>query len=168
MEAAAVPAVDVAERVPSAVVAARDVTRRYGEGDTAVDALRGVGLDVEQGKLVPEQRVVVVGLGDTAMETAIALCRQPNVTVTVLSRGTDFRRGKSRNIEEVRRMRDAGRLDLRFENEVMRIDRGRVTVRGPRGESTLTADVVFVMIGSILPWGFLESVAVRRGSVTSA
>jgi len=51
MEAAAVPATDVAERAPSAVVAARDLTRRYGEGDTAVDALRGVTLDVEQGKL---------------------------------------------------------------------------------------------------------------------
>ena len=51
MEAAAVPAGDVAERAPSAVVAARDITRRYGEGDTAVDALRGVTLDVEQGKL---------------------------------------------------------------------------------------------------------------------
>ncbi|MDQ2981632.1 MAG: ABC transporter ATP-binding protein [Actinomycetota bacterium] len=51
MEAAAIPAVDVAERVPAAVVAARDVTRRYGEGDTAVDALGGVTLDVDQGKL---------------------------------------------------------------------------------------------------------------------
>jgi putative ABC transport system ATP-binding protein len=51
MEAAAVPAVDVAGRPPSAVVAARDITRRYGEGDTAVDALRGVGLDVAEGKL---------------------------------------------------------------------------------------------------------------------
>jgi putative ABC transport system ATP-binding protein len=51
MEAAAVPAGDVAERAPSAVVAARDITRRYGEGDTAVDALRGVSLDVSQGKL---------------------------------------------------------------------------------------------------------------------
>jgi putative ABC transport system ATP-binding protein len=51
MEAAAVPAVDVAERAPTAVVAARDITRRYGEGDTAVDALRGVTLDVDQGKL---------------------------------------------------------------------------------------------------------------------
>jgi len=50
MEAAA-PAVDVAERAPTAVVAARDVTRRYGEGDTAVDALRGVTLDVSEGKL---------------------------------------------------------------------------------------------------------------------
>src|SRR5947207_9312543 len=51
MEAAAVPATDVAERAPIAVVASRDVTRRYGEGDAAVDALRGVTLDVAEGKL---------------------------------------------------------------------------------------------------------------------
>jgi putative ABC transport system ATP-binding protein len=34
-----------------AVVTAHEVTRRYGEGDTAVDALRGVSLDVAPGKL---------------------------------------------------------------------------------------------------------------------
>ena len=34
-----------------AVVTAHDIHRRYGEGDAAVDALRGVSLDVEQGKL---------------------------------------------------------------------------------------------------------------------
>jgi putative ABC transport system ATP-binding protein len=34
-----------------AVVSASDVTRRYGEGDTAVDALRGVSLDVLRGQL---------------------------------------------------------------------------------------------------------------------
>ena len=33
------------------VVAAVEVTRRYGEGDTAVDALRGVSLDIARGKL---------------------------------------------------------------------------------------------------------------------
>jgi putative ABC transport system ATP-binding protein len=33
------------------VVSARDLTRRYGEGDTAVDALRGVSLDVRRGEL---------------------------------------------------------------------------------------------------------------------
>ena len=33
------------------VVTARDVTRRFGQGDTAVDALRGVTLDVARGKL---------------------------------------------------------------------------------------------------------------------
>jgi putative ABC transport system ATP-binding protein len=34
------------------VVQATGVTRRYGEGATAVDALRGVSLDVESGQLV--------------------------------------------------------------------------------------------------------------------
>ena len=34
-----------------AVVVAREVTRRYGEGDTAVDALRGVSLEVRHGGL---------------------------------------------------------------------------------------------------------------------
>ncbi len=33
------------------VVTATDVTRRYGEGETAVDALRGVSLQIERGKL---------------------------------------------------------------------------------------------------------------------
>jgi putative ABC transport system ATP-binding protein len=34
-----------------AVVEARDITRRYGDGETAVDALRGVSLDVRRGQL---------------------------------------------------------------------------------------------------------------------
>jgi putative ABC transport system ATP-binding protein len=34
------------------VVEARELTRRYGEGETAVDALRGVSLDVQAGQLV--------------------------------------------------------------------------------------------------------------------
>jgi putative ABC transport system ATP-binding protein len=34
-----------------AVIAARHVVRRYGEGDTAVEALRGVSVDIERGRL---------------------------------------------------------------------------------------------------------------------
>ncbi len=36
---------------PEAVVVARDLTRRYGAGDTAVDALAGVSLEIAAGKL---------------------------------------------------------------------------------------------------------------------
>src|SRR3954451_10504686 len=35
----------------TAVVSATDLTRRYGEGDTSVDALRGVTLEIERGRL---------------------------------------------------------------------------------------------------------------------
>jgi putative ABC transport system ATP-binding protein len=46
---AAVPA--ASNGSPNAVVTASDITRRYGEGDAAVDALRGVDLSVERGEL---------------------------------------------------------------------------------------------------------------------
>jgi putative ABC transport system ATP-binding protein len=50
-QATAIPAEGVAEHAPSAVVAARQLSRQYGEGDTAVQALRGVDLDVQREKL---------------------------------------------------------------------------------------------------------------------
>jgi ABC-type glutathione transport system ATPase component len=51
-ESIAVPAAGAAEATPTGpVVEAHELTRRYGEGDTAVDALRGVSLEVARGKL---------------------------------------------------------------------------------------------------------------------
>jgi putative ABC transport system ATP-binding protein len=51
-EAVAAPAVGAAEGQHfGPVVSAHDLTRRYGEGETAVDALRGVSLDVPKGQL---------------------------------------------------------------------------------------------------------------------
>ena len=50
-EALVLPAADVAERAPQAVVAARDLTRRYGEGATSVEALREVSLEIARGQL---------------------------------------------------------------------------------------------------------------------
>jgi putative ABC transport system ATP-binding protein len=41
----------VSENGKGSVVVARDVTRRYGEGQTCVDALRGVSVDIERGRL---------------------------------------------------------------------------------------------------------------------
>src|SRR6266704_3114426 len=46
-------AATAADEAPHAgpVVSATDLTRRYGEGDTAVEALRGISLDVPKGQL---------------------------------------------------------------------------------------------------------------------
>jgi len=41
----------VSETQGGAVVVAHDVSRRYGEGETAVDALRGVSVAIERGRL---------------------------------------------------------------------------------------------------------------------
>ena len=41
----------MSESTNGSVVVARDVTRRYGEGQTCVDALRGVSVEIERGRL---------------------------------------------------------------------------------------------------------------------
>src|SRR4051794_9124171 len=56
MATVAIPAVEQVDSTGLAipgqfVVAAADLTRRYGDGETAVDALRGVSLDVAKGQL---------------------------------------------------------------------------------------------------------------------
>ena len=56
-ESRTAPAADVpadataAKEAPGAVVAARDLARRYGEGENAVQALRSVSIDVDRKKL---------------------------------------------------------------------------------------------------------------------
>jgi putative ABC transport system ATP-binding protein len=65
-----------------AVVSARDITRVYGEGETAVHALRGVTLDVERGKLTAVMGPSGSGKS-TLMHILAALDRPTGGTVTV-------------------------------------------------------------------------------------
>ncbi|MEM6294897.1 MAG: NAD(P)-binding domain-containing protein [Myxococcota bacterium] len=102
---------------------------------------------------------VVVGLGDVAMEAALALSYAPQTSVTVVARGDDFRRGKARNIESMRRAQAQGRLSIRWSRSVQAVRAGEVQLDDG---SCVPADSVFVMIGSIAPWSFLASVGVRR------
>jgi len=76
-----------ATATPTAVVSARDVTRRYGEGDAAVDALRGVTLDI-----VPGQFAAVMGPSgsgkSTLMHILAGLDKPTSGTVEIA--GTDI------------------------------------------------------------------------------
>jgi putative ABC transport system ATP-binding protein len=64
------------------VVSARDLTRRFGEGETAVDALRGVSLDVR-----PRELVAVMGPSgsgkSTLMHILAALDKPTSGTVAI-------------------------------------------------------------------------------------
>ncbi|WP_437555046.1 NAD(P)-binding domain-containing protein [Sorangium sp. So ce367] len=111
-------------------------------------------------------RVLIVGLGDVAMEAAIALSRQPATDVTVVYRGAGFRRGKTRNIEELRRLAAASRLSLLFETDVSALaadPRGALvaTLASPSGARAHPCDAVLVLIGSIPPWSALRAAGVR-------
>jgi thioredoxin reductase len=104
------------------------------------------------------QRVVVVGLGDVAMEAALALAGQPSTVVTVVHRGGGFSRGSTRNIEAVQRLVASGRIALHLDASIATIDPERVELTDG---TTLRYDGVFVLIGTIPPWDTLRAAGVR-------
>lgn len=113
------------------------------------------------------RRVVVAGLGDAAMEAAVALAAQPGTTVTVSYRGDGFTRGKRRNIEALERLVRAGRVRIAFGTLPCALDGRRLSLTRVRGEGpaeeTLEADALFVLLGGEPAWGLLTRVGIVRG-----
>jgi putative ABC transport system ATP-binding protein len=100
-EALAVTGKEAAEaRASAAVVAARDLSRRYGEGDTAVDALRDVDLDVAAGKLTAVMGPS--GSGKSTLMHLLAGLDRPT-SGEVFIDGTDISRLNDTDLTKLRR-----------------------------------------------------------------
>jgi putative ABC transport system ATP-binding protein len=83
-----------------AVVTAHEIHRRYGEGDTAVDALVSVSLEVEQGKLTAVMGPSGSGKS-TLMHILAALDRPTSGYVTIA--GTRLGQLSDKDITKIRR-----------------------------------------------------------------
>jgi putative ABC transport system ATP-binding protein len=84
----------------TAVVVADAVTRRYGAGDTAVDALKGVSLEVGQGKLTAVMGPS--GSGKSTLMHILAGLDKPT-TGTVRIDGTEITTLKDSDLTKLRR-----------------------------------------------------------------
>jgi putative ABC transport system ATP-binding protein len=82
------------------VVSAQDLTRRYGAGDTAVDALRGVSIDVAQGELVAVMGPS--GSGKSTLMHILAGLDQPTEGEVVID-GKDITKLKDSELTKLRR-----------------------------------------------------------------
>jgi putative ABC transport system ATP-binding protein len=96
---AAAAVVDADERT-HAVVSAADVTRRYGSGDTAVDALRGVSLEIGRSRLTAVMGPSGSGKS-TLMHILAGLDRPTGGTVAI--DGTDVTRLGDTELTKLRR-----------------------------------------------------------------
>ena len=113
--------------------------------------------------------VLVVGLGDSALEAIVALARQPGTTVTVSYRGEGFRRGKARNVAEVTSLVARGRVRVLFGTVPLAFD-GRHARLGPSqgaradaaADVEVRADAVLALLGGEPSWALLERLGVGR------
>jgi thioredoxin reductase (NADPH) len=107
------------------------------------------------------RRVLVVGGGDSAIESAVGLSNQDGTEVTLCYRGDEFSRVKERNQAKIRDAIDRGRVRAHFKTVVREI-RPDVAVLDVAGETTiLPNDDVVIRIGGDAPFAFLERLGVR-------
>jgi thioredoxin reductase len=107
------------------------------------------------------RRVLVVGGGDSAIESALGLANQAGTTVTLSYRGSEFTRLKERNRAKLTAALKAGTVRPLLGSEVQEIRRDAVSLRTADGVKALPNDDVIVRIGGDAPYPFLERCGVR-------
>jgi NosR/NirI family transcriptional regulator, nitrous oxide reductase regulator len=107
------------------------------------------------------KEVLIVGGGDTAVESAIALA-EAGARVTLSYRRREFVRVKEYNLAKLK----TSKVRLLFETRVLRIESESVTLQGSQ-EITIANDVVFTMLGREAPLDFLRRSGIKiRGDWT--
>lgn len=107
--------------------------------------------------------VMVVGGGDSAVEAAIALGRQPGTRVTISYRKHGFPRIKKKNEDRINAAIAAGSVTPIFESTVQEIKAELVTLKLPDGSISVPNDDIIVLIGGIPPFAMLKEMGIRFG-----
>jgi thioredoxin reductase/ferredoxin len=121
--------------------------------------------------LEPEQyrgaRCLVVGGGDSAVETALTLARERGTKVTLVHRGDTFDRVKPDNFDALEAARRGGALTVRTRATPVEITPDAVRVRIGEGpaEERIDNDFVFVCAGGELPTAWLAKIGVEVRTV---
>jgi len=111
--------------------------------------------------------VLVVGGGDSALETAMAVAEYAK-SVTLSYRKGMFSRPKQGNIQAVHHLKEAGKLKLMMETQVKEITRDSVVLTDKeKKEITMANSMVFVLIGKQLPLDFFKKIKVKMEGVLS-
>jgi len=109
------------------------------------------------------ERILVVGGGDSAVEAAVGLCSRLDNRVTLSYRKERLFRIKKKNQERFDEALAWGRLEARFDSEVLEIFPDRVRLRESGREVEIPNDYVFVFAGGEPPYPLLQRIGVAFG-----
>lgn len=136
----------------------RGTPRRLG---VAGEELPKVFYDIVEMEAFAGRRVLVVGGGDSAVESAVGLSHQPGTEVALSYRGQTFDRVKERNRAKLEEAVRTGRVRQLLDSEVREIRADSVTIRVGDAIETFANDDVVIRIGGEAPYPFLERCGVR-------
>ncbi len=105
--------------------------------------------------------VLVVGGGDSAVESAMALANQINNDIVISYRGDAFKSIKPRNRERIQKYIQEGKIKVIFNSNVKEIKPGSVILKTPEGEIEIKNDYVFIFIGGTLPYDLLKKIGIK-------
>jgi thioredoxin reductase/Pyruvate/2-oxoacid:ferredoxin oxidoreductase delta subunit len=124
--------------------------------DTEKVAYRLLEPEAIQGK-----NIVVVGGGDSAIESALQLC--DNNKVLLSYRSDVFSRIKARNSKAISEAAASGRIDLQFNTNLVSIGKDAVTLEFSKTAEhrTVKNDQVYIFAGGELPTQFLTKIGIQ-------
>lgn len=107
------------------------------------------------------KNVMVVGGGDSAIESALLLTENNQVTLSY--RKDKFSRIKPKNLENILSAIDSGRVTMKYNTNVIEIQKDQVILKNSESgeEEAIANDQIFIFAGGILPTKFLESFGIR-------
>lgn len=105
--------------------------------------------------------IMVVGGGDSAVESAMLLADQNNVTLSY--RKEVFQRIKPKNSERINEAIQQGRINVRFNSVPLAINKNEVILSssGIEKAESLKNDLVYIFAGGELPTQFLQKVGLK-------
>jgi thioredoxin reductase len=113
-------------------------------------------------ELIQDQKVLVVGGGDSAIESALLLVDEGN-KVTLSYRSDSFSRLKPKNLEKINKTIDLGIIKVFYNTNVKEIKDNNVILINTEtnDEIDLDNDMVFIFAGGELPIQFLEQTGIK-------
>jgi len=110
------------------------------------------------------KKILVVGGGDSAVEAAMGLARQPGNQVTLSYRGQRFSRIKERNQKRVEECRRTGMVNVLFNSIPVEFKSGSVVLEIAGLPQELANDFVWIFAGGTPPNEFLKKIGVGFGA----
>lgn len=106
------------------------------------------------------KNIVVVGGGDSAIESALLLADQNKVTISY--RKDVFNRLKPDNRTRIRQAIDSGKVKVQFNSNIVHIEQDYVNLKkGDEVIEKLENDLVYIFAGGELPTQFLQKVGLE-------